>query len=537
MKSIYRYRISVKLVLFLLLITTLGVYFVSRKQQLIKDFEYLLEKEAEKALNRNVEIESIRGGIFRPIILRNIKITYSKKETEPLFTAKIIKLNKKLWNLFFIKSHLFTDLTLELYDADLYPLGSLGPKIENQSGRLIFNKNKERLYINLTNRDYYLKGKICNIYNNPSFDMDLNINSRLINGRFTIKGTKEHPEITGALNLFDNLYLQDEYLTKGEIDLVSDKAKFTTYLGDEKKIQISVNLVDDMHFKTMVDISHLKVKNQDIVLSVVSDIKINKTKNNKFKNIEGSFKTHIFILNYKPIENIKGSFTYSNGILRINELSMGDNYKTMGLISFKEPETIDLNIEVDDVKIEDASKFYAIPDNFDFSSTINSMIDIKGDLEKPDILIHLTSSEGNLQDTQFKSINLNLEGTYPILMVKNSRINLDEGYFIVEGYVDLRKITTKNMIEDLIIKSNRETIVWEGWDITKKRADSEVNLKKSIAENISLLYKTYIEDETSYKEKNKDEIELKYEILDNKNLKMRLRENEEFFGLENKIEF
>ena len=422
MKSIYRYRISVKLVLFLLLIATLAVYFVSRKQQLIKDFEYLLEKEAEKSLNRNVKIESISGGIFRPIILRNVKITYSKKETEPIFTAKVIKLNKKLWNLFFIKSHLFTNLTLELYDADLYPLGSLGPKIESQSGRLIFSKNKERLYINLANRNYYLKGKICNIYNNPSFDMDLSINSRLVNGRFIIGGTKEHPKITGALNLFgfatatlndtliitkkrvtfDNLYFQDKYLTKGEIDLVSDKAKFTIYLGDEKKIQISVNLVDDMHFKTIVDIDHLKVKNQDIVSSIVSDIKINKTKNNKFKNIEGGFKTHIFILNYKPIENIKASFTYSNGMLRINELSMGDNYRIMGLISFKEPETIDLNIEVDDVKIEDASKFYAIPDNFNFSSTINSRIDIKGDLEKPDILIHLTSSEGNLQDTQFE---------------------------------------------------------------------------------------------------------------------------------------
>jgi hypothetical protein len=123
-----------------------------------------------------------------------------------------------------------------------------------------------------------------------------------------------------------------------------------------------------------------------------------------------------------------------------------------------------------------------------------------------------------------------------LLIIVNSRINTEEGYLPVEGLVDLRKVKTGNLMEDIVITSDRENIYIEGWNLSKIKESSEISLKKSIGENVSLLYKTYLEEQEE-NGVNQQELELEYEILENKNLELRLRENEEIFGLENKIKF
>jgi len=559
MRFISKCRLSVKLVLILLLGISLGVYIIYKQQEkLLEDFKLHLEEEIEEALGLTIDIRKINGGIFRPITLEDIEVTYGEREwNQPFITARIIKVNKRLWDLFFIKGRLFSNLHLELHNADLYIFAKFGPKITNQSGRIFLSKDKGILKLDLANKDYHLKGTISDIYKQTNFDIDLNIDSRRISGHLSIGGNKKNPEIIGALNLFsigtivlnglldieekeitfDNLCFQDRYLTKGEIDLEHQKANIRVYVKDKEKINMTAIWSDKFHLKTVVDISHLNVKNHDIVVNLKSDIYINQAEDKKFKNITGGFKTNTCILDYKPKENIVSSFTWNGKMLEVNEFSIGNYCRARGMISFERPQTIDFNMRVNEVEVHDGARFCAMPDDFNFSSTISADINIKGDLRKPDIKVNLVSSKGYLQDIQFESISFNLEGTYPMLIVKDSRINRANSHLIIEGMIDLREITSNNILEDVVIKSDRETIVWEGWDITKKRADSKISLRRSIGDEVSLLYKAYIEDETLPEENNKDTLELEYKILGNKGFKVRLRENEEFFGFENKIRF
>jgi hypothetical protein len=195
-----------------------------------------------------------------------------------------------------------------------------------------------------------------------------------------------------------------------------------------------------------------------------------------------------------------------------------------------------MNMKIRDLKADKDSYLKVFPEDVAFSSTIDADIDIRGDLYKPDISADLTCSSGQLRDIPFESIRLKLEGTYPLLIIVNSRINTEEGYLPVEGLVDLRKVKTGNLMEDIVITSDRENIYIEGWNLSKIKESSEISLKKSIGENVSLLYKTYLEEQEE-NGVNQQELELEYEILENKNLELRLRENEEIFGLENKIKF
>lgn len=558
MKLLIEKRIPIKIVLLFLLSATIVVFLVSKEQKLLEEFKSHLEIEVARALSREVDIEGISGGIFAPITLRNVRIAYSKEDNnESLLTIEQIKVNKKIWDVLFIKRRFLGTLILKVDNATLYLFGNFGPKIKNQKGEIVLNKKEECLTIDISNRYYVFKGKATDIYKVPSLDMKLEINSQFTDGYIVVKGKSDVPNVTGHLNLFglievtldniirieeekiifDNLIIQDNFLVKGEFNLNSKEAGVIVQSQGEDKIKITFNSKDNLKFSGSVEINHLKIGGCDVVADFESGLCVNKTQDERFDNIKGDLRTNFCILDYRPIEDIEGSFTYSQELIDIDYLKLGDKCKLSGFVSFEEPEKIDLALKIDKVQAENLNRFSFVPDDFSFSSIVSCEVTVKGDLKEPDIRIHLVSGPGSLRDMNFESLIINLEGKYPILDYHGSKVIRDNSCLTLEGKLDLRKIKTNNFFEDAVVKSDKETIVWEGWDITKKKTDSELKLRKSAGDDISFLYRTYLEDETVPEENNKDSIELEYKVWGNKSLKMKLNKDEEFFGFENKIKF
>jgi hypothetical protein len=82
-----------------------------------------------------------------------------------------------------------------------------------------------------------------------------------------------------------------------------------------------------------------------------------------------------------------------------------------------------------------------------------------------------------------------------------------------------------------------KTIAWDSWDIEKKGRD-ELSITKDVSDNMCVGFKTVArEPVTPYRDReNPEEMSLEYKI-GSKNLKMKLKENEEFFGIEHSVEF
>ncbi len=558
MKLLSRDRILIKLILLSLFTLTIILYLASKEKELLDDFKSYLEIEMRQALLREVKISGISGGIFTPVALQEVKISNSLSNPDTFLSIERVEVNKRIWDLFFLKKGLRGTLVLKVEDASLFIFGGMGPWIKNQSGVITLDKDKELLSINLANEFYRFTGKAANIYGSPFLDMKLRVNSSFVKGEIGIEGNPNLPSITADLNLFglvsatfnnlvridkekiffDNLIIQEQYFATGEIDLEKDEAKFSVTLDNNEKINISFKSTDSLNYLGLIEVSHLKIKDTDVDVNCEMKVDVNKGTDGAIDKIKGELNTSAFIVNYEPFNDISAAFTYTEDSFTIDYLKIGDSFGLRGLVSFDEPEAIDMFFELKDFTVENLSKFSFVPDNFNFASTISAEVNIKGNPVKSYVKIHLTSTKGNMNDILFDSIMITLEGNYPVLKYRDSRINRGEGYLPVAGWVDFRKIKTGNLFEDTIITSDEETIIWEGWDITKKRYEKEVSLRKSVKEGISVLYRGYLNDETqSADDDHKDTIELEYGILENQSLKMKLKKDEEFFGLENKIRF
>jgi hypothetical protein len=558
MKFILKRRVLKKILLGFLLLASVFVYVISKEQSLLNEFKIYLESEVAQALSREVSIEYISGGIATPITLNNLEISYNKDRTEePLLRIKEIKINKRIWNLPFIKTHMSTPLNMKVKGATLYVLGKLGPKIKEQKGEIILDRASETLAIDLSNEYYNFVGIAKNIYHEPKLDLKLKVDSALSSATVNVSGKYDFPNVEADLNifglltasfsnfikiedgkvLFDNLIIQDQYLAQGEIDTKKREALFKVKSEDKEKICFTLTSIDNNLSEGLLEINHLKFRETDIDGSFAADVALKRNKSGIIDGIKTDLRTNTLIIDYQPAVDIYGVFFIKDDKLIIDHLKMGENLKISGWVNLSEPKDMDMNIDLINLDPAVLKNYAFAPANLGFDAISNCSIEIKGELPNPYVKIHFVADKGSTDEIEFESIKVTLDGEYPLLYFRDSRINRKVGHLVVTGKMDFRKLKSGGLFDDMIIKSDRETIVWEGWDITKKKMDDEITLRRSVNDDISVFYKSYLKDETKAEEKSRDTIELEYEIFDNRSLKMKLNEEEEFFGLENKIKF
>jgi hypothetical protein len=174
---------------------------------------------------------------------------------------------------------------------------------------------------------------------------------------------------------------------------------------------------------------------------------------------------------------------------------------------------------------------------------IKGSVTMKGSLDDLMTTANLECSKGNLGNLDYESMNINLNGKGSVLKVADSRILRKEGYIVLSGDVDLKRLWSKEPCEGLDWACGNEAVIWEGWDIVKQAKSQELEMKKGIGKEkeFMITFKSYLNDEQSWQDSqggNQDEaVGVEYSLDEAKRVKMQLKNNEEVFSLENKIKF
>jgi len=191
-----------RVLLISLLLASVLVYIVSKEQRLLNEFKIYLEFEVGQALSREVSIREIRGGIVSPIIANDIRIAYSEnRPLESLLSIQEIEVNKRIWDLPFMKTNTPESLVMDVRGATLFVFGNLGPRIENQGGQIILDRSGGILIIDLSNQYYNFVGRASDIYKHPQLNLKLKINSSLASGNISVAGDYNFPNIEADLDL------------------------------------------------------------------------------------------------------------------------------------------------------------------------------------------------------------------------------------------------------------------------------------------------------------------------------------------------
>ncbi len=260
----------------------------------------------------------------------------------------------------------------------------------------------------------------------------------------------------------------------GQIDF--RRNNMSLVLGEKEKSSVSVQLltISDDHYQLKLNLDDLKTSLFEISTQLESSIESVETAPDK-TFLKGSIISHYSLFNHKPISELSGQFEIKNHILYLPAASM-DGINFQGSIELFYPYKINISLQLEGIPMSDFLSVWVDNPDIRAQGNVFGSIQIAG---VPGHLIvkgNLATYNGAVEELEYDSIVLNLQGQYPVLKLMNSTVTKADGVsFNVNGNFDLshreyfRKEIEALTKSPLISKGDSE------WEWTIKRKDKDVS--------------------------------------------------------------
>jgi len=251
------------------------------------------------------------------------------------------------------------------------------------------------------------------------------------------------------------------------------------------------------------------------------------------------FEAENLLIDKNPFWNITvgGVFSPEDDVLLLDNVRWGPYFTLFGKIKTTMPYESSLKMLFKDLPLHELTGMMGGA-QVTFLGRAEGELDISGDILERKVKGRLYIADGVLDTMEFRSLFASLKGKLPIVEIVDSRVVKDGGNILVTGYMDFDKIDEGKAFDTISFDTDNKVAVWEDWQIQKEDIFNTVEATK---DNFSLT--TALEDDKSLRrisdpeaQRQKD-IECNYDLDGANSLKIDFDREDDFFGLEHKIEF
>jgi hypothetical protein len=472
-----RARRHFRAILILLLTITISTFFENRIEAFAPELKTLAEGKIEDVFGRKLDISigTLDGGIIHPFALRDVVILNKDgRASSQMVEINSIVSNYRIWDFIFSK---------------------------------LLSKT-------------------------PYVSIDFSTRSKEITGFITLEGSvSTSVSIKGHIRLFEGERIEIRGSIKNGI------ARFILK-PNAGIVNVEGNPAEGV-LLTKINISHIKIYDFDIVGEIlIKNIAMKNTISEEEDSLEGEIEARNLILNYKPFLDVKAFYRISRDFLEISDLDIGKLCRINGRFGLSEPYLVDATAVTDNINLGQMLSIFNGRYASFLSGTINSKWEFKGSARNTRSKIRLEIKKGIVGDTNFEYLNAMLKGDGPIIMIEDSRVMRESGYFILAGEIDMRKVGRDSLFENIKITEGEKAVLWDGWETAKWQDIREFRMRKKITEDFDVGLNKFINDEkVGENARDKDEFEFSYKLHPTDSLKIKFSDNRPFFGLEHKDRF
>ena len=489
--------------LFLTLILSIVFFFSVHQTHWALQFA---ENKVEQFIGHRlkVKIGNISGGIFRDMILRDVLLSTGQTEKSRVFPLDRLEISYRMW-----------DAAMDRF-------------------AVMPGKTRPARYIAMyfSEKNPFLRGFV-KLYKFPGkIDMIGHV-SPIIFGDYQKKGVKGVllRREDGRYNC--DVVLDGKLKIKGIVDF-SNKAVDLNFLpvNDERwsvKIKGDIDKSGDIKIYSRLD----RVKSEDS--EITGDIWVDYTARDVSLF---SVRTENLAINKKPIWDVKvrGKFIRSEKKIFVDEVNWGDRITVKAEISAKPPYPMDIDILIKALELSELGEFMNAKEG-ELSGRMEGEIKIAGDIKKSEAKGRVYIGEGSLGEMKFRSLFATLKGRLPVIRIVDSRVVKDWGNILVSGEMDFSRITEGKTFDELIFKTDNKVAVWEHWQISKEETLNVVEASKDNITVTTSFEGDGLTQEVYSEHLQQKDIGFKYNLGTGNSLKMELEEENDFFGVEHKIQF
>lgn len=186
----------------------------------------------------------------------------------------------------------------------------------------------------------------------------------------------------------------------------------------------------------------------------------------------GQVESQFALLNHKPFSPFYGVFEIKDRTLYLTDVILG-NTRCRGSIQLAAPFRVEMSIELSGVDIHDFIAFFSDQPRLLAEGDVSGVISINGNPDHLYLKGRLMSYDGIIEELDYRSILLNVEGRYPHLYISNSDITQSDGLsFTLKGNLDLSDTQDiRKQIESLAFEPMvKESATDRVWTLKRLRA-------------------------------------------------------------------
>ena len=249
----------------------------------------------------------------------------------------------------------------------------------------------------------------------------------------------------------------------------------------------------------------------------------------------GDFSTSGSVINYDPVREIKGAYEFKDGVIKLTGVNYGDVVYANGAISITGKNDLDLHFKfkgaqlggLTDLAMEKGAVSGLVFGDMDIHGGVGKEASIAGQLE---------FQNGNISTVRYNSAKITLKGKSSALEFIDSKVYTGDQVLMLEGKLDLRDIGTPRIFRNLLIKADQNTVVWAGESTMKAPAGGDYAAGAGANEQFKVNLKTY-ESQQGNQVPRQDTMDAESKLANQAGTKLKMKENEDFFGVEHKVRF
>ncbi len=302
---------------------------------------------------------------------------------------------------------------------------------------------------------------------------------------------------------------------EGNVNFIQRIFQMQINFKGNEKIATQLKFLPDDSYYFNANLEHIKIANFDVSSNFESSGRLLKDDKGKGKGkvFKGWFWSNYSLLNYKPFREMSGAFELDQKSKRLSLSSFAwGGLEINGSIDLTTPFNLNLVLVIKDMEAKELATILGIStEDIEIGGLISGKLKIEGVFSNPKIRGQIKASQGIINEFKYKDIFLNLEGSYPLLNIVDSRIIEENSMpYSLAGKLDLRGLNNLkaqgNSIK--IFPSEKNSFNWQSWNIRRKlMSDSD------------------------------DKLELEYKLKPNRPFGIRFEDNQEIIGFGQKIKF
>ncbi len=318
------------------------------------------------------------------------------------------------------------------------------------------------------------------------------------------------------------------------------------WVGDgEKKLSGIDVSYENSTFRLEIPLTHAAFGSADVssVISVDGHLDIGGRTLSDI--LTGQISTSGTVINWRPLpRESKFDFALSGDELRVSSSDVLGDIAVKGTVDFAKDYDIDLSIQAKNTRVSDLSPLLGLDPGKFLPGRMDVDIHFKGAPWAPAVEIRSRFYEGWVGKKPYKAMDVNAAGIYPTLRLVDSKILLPDGSRMrfAEDNLEARDLFKEKTYEALVAEAQQDTVVWGDWEFSRPRNSKdqpEFLMQRNLGENAKLHFRkmSYDSENPDPSQKREMEVGFEYRLKSKDFLKLELRDDEEFIGVERKLKF